>query len=632
MKKISCLAGLIPLLCNPVSAIELGDLSANSGLNEPFRAVLTINDASDLEWADVRFKMANDAMYQRFGMQAPTNLRSVKFELVPDGNGRYQLHLSSQQRVDDPILHLLIQVEETQGSFFREYTLLLDPPFAPQPQQSTQASSPVAALVDTESTSPPTHETADDVLAGRTIQVRNKSISIIAEQSELHPKYSVYQIMRALYLANRWAFDHGNINKLISGSRLVVPDESVIGEVPRQKAINFVYSVSRDSKQNQASNMADAQKQAPATRPTPQITASPPPQAKSDRATQAAPATLDSDVATWRSMADEFGALSAIVDHQNSALRTQTEAIKDLYRNVDTQQRRIVELTTQLGHLQQQASADAAPPASAIEMPTPMPQIEQSGPMPQENEIHRLTELLREREQQIRELNNRLLEQSQPIVLEQEAAVAAVTTQRLTDIPPAAPIVTYVETPAERPASSWWLRVALSLAVLLFALREWSWRRRVATREEQLPDDEDRPTTYSPSNDPENLGTLELRHLETRSKKEKNKDMTEVSRSQLRLESDSMEEVRVEIEVLMAYEQYEEAMSLLGLSQQKFGESAWIDSKQLEILAATNQCEAFLNLFNEKRAALEAASPIMWDKMQKMRDQLCSDFRISALG
>jgi hypothetical protein len=108
--------------------------------------------------------------------------------------------------------------------------------------------------------------------------------------------------------------------------------------------------------------------------------------------------------------------------------------------------------------------------------------------------------------------------------------------------------------------------------------------------------------------------------------------MTEVSRSQLRLESDSMEEVRVEIEVLMAYEQYEEAMSLLGLSQQKFGESAWIDSKQLEILAATNQCEAFLNLFNEKRAALEAASPIMWDKMQKMRDQLCSDFRISALG
>jgi FimV-like protein len=62
----------------------------------------------------------------------------------------------------------------------------------------------------------------------------------------MHKDYSVYQIMRAFYLLNAHAFEKGNINRLKSGSTLIIPELSSVAEVTRQQAINFVYSVSNN--------------------------------------------------------------------------------------------------------------------------------------------------------------------------------------------------------------------------------------------------------------------------------------------------------------------------------------------------------------------------------------------------
>ena len=100
----------------------------------------------------------------------------------------------------------------------------------------------------------------------------------------------------------------------------------------------------------------------------------------------------------------------------------------------------------------------------------------------------------------------------------------------------------------------------------------------------------------------------------------------------MRLESSTADSARIEVEVLLAYEQFDDAMQLLQMCREKFGEADWIDVKVLEILAATNQCEAFLSMYNDKRSSLKTGAPIAWLKIEKLHDKLCDDFNISALG
>ena len=90
--------------------------------------------------------------------------------------------------------------------------------------------------------------------------------------------------------------------------------------------------------------------------------------------------------------------------------------------------------------------------------------------------------------------------------------------------------------------------------------------------------------------------------------------------------------MNIETQILIAYEQYEEALELLEAAQEKFGQATWIDLKTLEIFAATKQCGPFLELFNQQRTRLEAESPIAFEKIVKLRDSLCKEFNISAFG
>jgi len=632
MKKASYLGAMITLLCNPVSALELGTLSVQSFLNEPLRAQLTVNDAADLEWADIRLRMASERMYERFGMQPPTSLKAIRFQLQGGSNGRYQVDLSSRQRIVEPILNLLIHVEEKQGSFYKGYTLLIDPPHAQEPAEA--APEPLESIQNEPLVDKPVASTEQQQAGQRqTIAVKNRSLSIIAQESALHERYSVYQIMRALYLENTGAFERGNINRLRSGSVLVVPDESAIGAVARQKAINFVYSVSRD----QADQSSVSTRTGPAAMPSraaPEVaaTAGETTPALTRQAAIAQP--LQEDVQTWRSMANEFGSLASVVSNQNNAMRKQVAAIKELYRNVDAQQGSILDLSLRIDALQARLPDTALNPLQPVTAAESEPVQQDRTPAQPQPELERLNDLLLQREAQIRALNEQLLSSMQVEVVDQGLVDAEDDTATAdADTPPVAPILTYVEAnPRQTGYSNWLLSAGLALTLLALGWRERIWRRRLnqaARRDEP----EQRPTTYSPSDTSEHdLGSLEIRHLQAKDRKARPRGMAEVGRSSLRLESNSMDDVKVEIEVLLAYEQYEEALSLLNLSEHKFGADAWIDYKKLEILAATNQCEEFLRVLNDKRPLLEKSAPILWAKVKTLRDRLCADPRISALG
>ena len=189
-----------------------------------------------------------------------------------------------------------------------------------------------------------TREPVDD---SNKIIVGNRSISVIAQNSALHEKYSVYQIMRAFYLENSDAFENGNIDKLLSGSSLILPDESLIAEVPRQKAVNFVYSVSKDnvtksSSTSTASRTGISELETPAEiyseLNTPAASSQSSVNEEPVKATIVPfPESIQRNAKSWREIAKNFTSISRILNSHNKAMRLQNDDLISMSASLNDQ-------------------------------------------------------------------------------------------------------------------------------------------------------------------------------------------------------------------------------------------------------------------------------------------------------
>jgi Tfp pilus assembly protein FimV len=145
--------------------------------------------------------------------------------------------------IKEPIVQFLMEIIEKQGRTLQLYTFLIDPPIRTQSAPATSFSILEPDQVDSESepleqgaliavlepevvteeivevvpvvTSTSVAEPNNTAMPA-TIRVVGKGISLIAQESVLHQRFSVYQIMRAFYLENGDVFEKRNISKLTS--------------------------------------------------------------------------------------------------------------------------------------------------------------------------------------------------------------------------------------------------------------------------------------------------------------------------------------------------------------------------------------------------------------------------------
>lgn len=614
---------------NPASALELGQIQVKSYLNQPLFAQLALSDVEALELADIQFSLAGHNRYSNLQMNRPNYLDRLSFKLDANGDKRYILSITSKNRVVEPIVNLLLQVDEKDSKLIRHYTLLLDPQNThnkyrePETETETEteaiiqsAPNPTARVPTTASTV----ETAEETR--KTIRIGNDSISMFAQNSPHHPAFSVYQIMRAYYLHNLTAFERGNINKLISGVLLVIPSDAEIDAVPRQQAINFVYSVSRD---NPTSG------QTLSTAPIEQNVLT---------GVQSSPNEVE-DTSAWRGVSEEFGHLTEIVARQNNAVTTQNRALQSLSIDMDKHQKQITRLEVSMDDLTTLVRGDSNPDQEQFFQQQQTITEQDQTIANQSKTIEVINERLTHQQDEISRLNQRL-ESAQ---LSEQNTMAASTPVPLprpepgtgaeeVDIGPPE-IVTHVPVQTSDLLQNTYL-FALILALGLLGWREWSWRRRLAQSEVEGPAPKEQSTksTYSPSEDQESIENLELKPIENKRSIEpemKTQEIVVTEKSSLRLESTTIDEVRVEIDVLLAYEQYNEAMGLVESARQRFEDQAWLDIKELEILALTRQCEVFLSRFDDTTDLLKQQYPLEWAKIEKMRDHLCETFNVSAI-
>ncbi|MCR4333223.1 MAG: hypothetical protein NUV34_11065 [Sulfuricaulis sp.] len=123
------IVGMMALFPITSHALALGKLKVFSALNEPLNAEIEFTSATEKEFKGLTVSLASRADFDAAGVDRPPLLSQIKFIVAKRTGGRYFLELRTDQQLDEPFLHLLLQIEWPGGRLVREYTALIDPPY-----------------------------------------------------------------------------------------------------------------------------------------------------------------------------------------------------------------------------------------------------------------------------------------------------------------------------------------------------------------------------------------------------------------------------------------------------------------------------------------------------------------------
>ena len=232
-KLVLAIAAASALSSGMANALELGELTLKSAVNQPLLAEIELLDVRGLSAAEISPSLAPAADFSQAGVERQAFLDSLTFTPEINPRGRSVIRVTSSQPLSAPMVRLLVQVNFPSGRLLRDYSMLLDPSrFSPQAAQATQNAPTPAVSAPTANASGATYTTG----------MRDTLWEIAARNRQ---GGSVQQAMLAIQALNPDAFLDGNINRLKTGQVLRLPDPQqttataqgpAIAEVARQNA------------------------------------------------------------------------------------------------------------------------------------------------------------------------------------------------------------------------------------------------------------------------------------------------------------------------------------------------------------------------------------------------------------
>jgi len=270
-KLILSSAFVIWLMPISVFAVGLGDIEQSSGLNQPLSAEIPLLSAGDLADYEVLGSLASSREFEKFGVERVFFLNSIKFTTKKNDTGKIVINLTTRKPVKEPFLNFVIALNWPNGRILREYTLLLDPPIFAETtsstiektttqQQNTTRSQPRLKQAETRTTRSTEMEeqTSPSNFTGSSYQVKNNdTLWRISSRSRPDNSVSIHQTLVAIYRANPDAFGDGNINNLLRGKVLEIPDADTIRNVPKRAALQDVVMQNRQWRSGGARKIVD---------------------------------------------------------------------------------------------------------------------------------------------------------------------------------------------------------------------------------------------------------------------------------------------------------------------------------------------------------------------------------------
>ncbi|WP_223668933.1 FimV/HubP family polar landmark protein [Kangiella shandongensis] len=276
-RKLAATVAVSTALITPSAwPLGLGKIDADSGLNQPLKAEITLLSSRNVSEEDLRAKLASYESYSKFGVRREAYHNTLRFKIVTKNDGSKVILVESRDPIKEPFINFLIELNWAQGRLMREYTLLLDPPvFAkttptPRPKTTpttqrqqvtaTQPSQPteVSRTFDTPpkpKSKPKKEEPKQPDITDETRQLassaefnddnwtveRGETLWSIA-QSVRPEGVSVQQTLLAIFHNNPSAFINNDMNRVKAGAVLKVPESNVISDVSQAAAVSEIRS------------------------------------------------------------------------------------------------------------------------------------------------------------------------------------------------------------------------------------------------------------------------------------------------------------------------------------------------------------------------------------------------------
>ncbi|WP_262966623.1 type IV pilus assembly protein FimV [Methylobacter psychrophilus] len=231
-KALTLLSLLVPANGYPLG---IGGIKLHSALNQNLDADISLVISAGDKASDIKVNLAPPDKFDEAGIPWTPFLSKIKLATIIGANGSVIIKLSSKEVIKEPILNFLLEVNWPKGSLYREFTVLLDPPivykktpvFIPdnhESYQSEQLDSPHYEPVTSEALSyGPTN--------------KNDTLWKVAEKAAKQSGVSVEQMIVALYEENPDAFYKENMNALVTGKTLKIPERKSILKYSQKQAI-----------------------------------------------------------------------------------------------------------------------------------------------------------------------------------------------------------------------------------------------------------------------------------------------------------------------------------------------------------------------------------------------------------
>lgn len=256
-------------VCSQVYALNLGTFQVDSALDEPLRAVIEINAATQEELDSLEIELGSKEDFTRADIQRLEFLQLLQFDKV-QRSGATVIEVTTEVPVKEPFLHFLVSAQWSGGKIVREYTGLLDPPlYSGQTLSSvqtpsvleaegTQISSQTSDLTQSEGTSITNPVLSAGTGGGAEYGPTKAGDTLWEIASKLDTgaiNSNIFQVMLALLRENPGAFVDNNINRLKTGQILRLSDIASIANIPRQEA-STIYQAQLEEWQSYKTKLA----------------------------------------------------------------------------------------------------------------------------------------------------------------------------------------------------------------------------------------------------------------------------------------------------------------------------------------------------------------------------------------
>jgi len=219
-KLVLAIAAASALTSGMAHALQLGEMTLKSKLNQPLSVEIELRDVGGLTASEITPSLASAQAFVDAGVDRQAFLDDLTFTPVINPEGRSVVRVTSSKPLPDSYVRFLMQVQWPNGRLMRDYSVLLDPAKFDQPAPTASAPASTAPAVS----QPAQHTTTSrDTLWEIAAKNRNGA--------------SIQQTMLAIQALNPDAFVDGNINRLKTGRVLRLPDATQSTALAQPQAI-----------------------------------------------------------------------------------------------------------------------------------------------------------------------------------------------------------------------------------------------------------------------------------------------------------------------------------------------------------------------------------------------------------